>query len=672
MLNGITTDSPESMPPAPQPSAPLQAIQTGLDHHGAGRLAEAEKIYRQVLLADPGNADALHWLGVIAHQVGKNEAAVQLIDAALSANPDNAEALSNRGLAMQALGRYDEALTSYSRALAIKPQFSGALYNLGNAFRELGRYAEALASYDKALAIRPDYPEALSNRGSALHELMRYDEALASYDRALAISPQLSRTHCSRGNLLRETGRLEEALDSYDRAISIEPGYAEALSNRGLALQACGRVAEAIDCYRKALDLKPDYDVAHSNAIFALDLVEGCGAREQQEERRRWFAMHGLRFSGSIRPYENTVGPERKLRIGYVSADFRRHAASYAFGPVIRRHDSAAFEVVCYSGVTLEDEITFGLRKAAELWRTTTGVSDEALAEQIRRDRIDILVDLSAHMGGNRLLVFARKPAPIQVTAWGYPNGTGMATIDYLFSDPVVIPASERGLYAEEVVDLSCFLCYEPPEYLPGVAPLPALSGKPFTFGCICRIEKISERAMRLWGRILAAAPESILLVKGTALEDAELRRDFKDRLARAGIGEDRVRLIGQSSHLELLKTFDQIDLALDPLPHGGAIGTAEALWMGVPVVAIRGDTFMSRISASILSALDLGEWIALDETDYVNKAVRASGDLEGLARARTQIRPRLASSIFGNAQAYTRSVESAYRAMWRRWCENR
>ena len=355
--------------------------------------------------------------------------------------------------------------------------------------------------------------------------------------------------------------------------------------------------------------------------------------------------------------------------MGYVSADFRRHSAYYAFSPVILRHDRNALEVVCYSGVKLEDDATARLRQAAHEWRSTLGVSDEALADQIRRDRIDILVDLSGHSAGNRLLVFARKPAPVQVTAWGHATGTGLETIDYFLADPVMVPQEERSLFAEEVIDLSCVLCYEPPDYLPEVSPLPALGARPFTFGCINRIEKISDRVIGLWGRILAELPEAQLLLKDRVCDDARVRQQLLQRLAAAGIAAERVRILGHSRHPEHLKIFHEVDLGLDPFPHGGGISTTEALWMGVPVVTLSGSTVASRLSASILTALGMQDWIARSDEEYVRIAVQAARDLPGLARLRGELRPRLAASMVGDVQRYTRSVEAAFRAMWRRWC---
>ena len=714
-----------------------QAIELGVEHHQAGRLSEAEQIYRRVLKAEPSNPDALYLLGVVAHQGGIHESAVQLIeeairlspsnphfhndlgeayralrrpeealtsyDKALAIKPDYADALDNRGLALQELKRYPEALASYDKALAIEPDFAEALNNRGNALQELKRYHEALASYDKALAIKPDFAKAANNRGVALEELGRYEEALASYDWTLAIKPDYAEALDNRGNALQELNRYQEALASYDKALAIKPDFPNALLNRGntfrymgrirdaeasfrqvlaikpdeaahnnlgSVLQNSGRLPEAIQSYRRAMALKPDFSEAHSNLIFAMDLSAAYSMEEQQEERRRWYEQHGRKLSPEIRAHQNVPDPDRRLRVGYVSADFRTHSAYYACSPVILSHDRTAFEIYCYSGVKREDGATARLKQAVQNWRSTLGASDDALAEQIRADRIDILVDLSGHTAGNRLLVFARKPAPVQITAWGHVTGTGLKTMDYLLADPVVLQKQHRHLFAEEVIDLPCALCYQAPEYAPPVQPLPANSGRPFTFGCINRVEKISDSCIELWSKILAAAPGAELVIKHTSLQDAMVQEILRYRFSTFGMEPERVRMLGASPHAEHLKIYHEIDVGLDTFPNNGGMSTAEALWMGVPIVAMPGEGPGSRSSAAILTAVGLESWVAHDAAEYVRIAGKAAADTASLAALRQRIRPMMVASAFADPGRYTAAVERAYRTAWRKWCQ--
>ena len=505
--------------------------------------------------------------------------------------------------------------------------------------------------------------------GNALKNQGRLDDAKACLQRALQIKPDYAEAHNNLGNALKDQGRLFEAEACYVRALQIKPDYVEAHNNLGVTLKDQGRLAAAEVSYRRALEIKPDYGRAHVNLIFLLDLIGDYGIAEQQAERRRWYERNGRIHARAIKPHDNLPDPERRLRIGFVSADFRRHSAYYAFSPIILRHDRNAFEVVCYSGVVLEDDATARLRQAAHEWRSTVGVSDDALAEQIRRDRIDILVDLSGHTAGNRLLVFARKPAPVQVTAWGYATGTGLETMDYFLADAVMVPPEERDLYAEEVVELACALCYDAPEYLPEVSPLPALGGRPFTFGCINRIEKITDRVMALWGRIFAALPEAQLLIKNGTCDDPMVRQQLLVRLGAAGIAAERVRILGGSAHAEHLKIYHEIDAGLDPFPNNGGISSAETLLMGVPVVSLYGANISSRITSSMLTVLKLSRWIARSEDQYVRIAIKAASDLPGLARMRKNLRARMAATPLGDVERYTREVETAFRSMWRRWC---
>ncbi|MBI3370706.1 MAG: tetratricopeptide repeat protein [Betaproteobacteria bacterium] len=662
---------------------------------GLGRHSEAQASYRRALKLKPDYPVAHNDLGNALKDQGRLSEAQACYRDALQYQPDFPEAHNNLGAVLQDLERLSEAEASYRRALELKPEFDGAHNNLANLLLELRRPSEAELSCRRAIELAPNFRQAHTNLGNALTCLGRWTEAEASFRRALEIDPESHEAHsnfaaalmdhgqlveaeasCRRalviksdyhaahnnlGNVLRELGQLTEAQACYRRALELKPEYPEAHNNLGNALHTLGRISEAKSSYARALELRPDYHEAHSNLIFTLDLLEQCTIPEQQAERRRWYERHGQAHAGAIRPHDNPPDPERKLRVGYVSADFRRHSAYYGFSPIILRHDRNAFEVVCYSGVKLEDDATALLRQAAHGWRSTLGVSDAALAEQIRRDRIDILVDLSGHSAGNRLPVFARKPAPIQVTGWGFAGGTGLATMDYYASDAVVVPPQERALYAEEVIYLPCGACYEAPGYAPAVSGLPGLQGKAFAFGCINRIEKISERVIGLWGRILAQLPEARLLIKGGGLNDLAHRQQFMRRLRDAGIGPERLSLMGTTPHPEHLKIYHEVDLGLDPYPHGGGISTAEALWMGVPVVALAGASITSRITPSILQVLQMPEWIAHSDEEYVRIAVNAARDLPGLARLRAQLRSRLAASALGDVQGYTRHAEAAF-----------
>jgi predicted O-linked N-acetylglucosamine transferase (SPINDLY family) len=636
----------------------------------AGRLAEAEQHYRNATQLRPQFVPAMQNLGNILNDRGKLAEAEQVLRAALLIAPRDAGTFNVLGVTLHRLGRFEEAERSYRQALAIDPRLVGALSNLGSLLAERGQLAEGEKTIRSALALKPDFADAHNNLGNVLRDTRRLEEAVASHRRALELRPRYASAHNNLGNDLRDLGKPNEALEQYRAAVAIDAESAEYHSNLGNVLMEVGRPRDALASYARALELKPRLDATHSNLIFTLDLMEGSDLEQQQRARRNWHELHAAKFAAQIPPHHNRPDPGRKLRLGYVSADFRHHSAYHAFAPLIVLHDRAGFEVYCYSGVKREDDATERLKKAAGAWRSTLGMSDDALAEQIRADGIDILVDLSGHSAGNRLLVFARKPAPVQITAWGHATGTGLAAMDYFFSDRIAVPEEVRGLFAEQVIDLPCALCYEPPEYLPEIAPLPALEGKPVTYGCVNRLEKITDQVISLWGRIMNGAPAARLLVKDKNFDDAHVRERFLARLRAAGISAERVVLAGPSPHAQHLKIFAQIDVGLDPFPQGGGISTAEALWMGVPVVALMGRTPPSRYTPSILGQVGLSDWVATSEAEYVKIALDRGRELPSVAKIRAELRDRLRASPFGDLRAYTRAVEQTYRNLWRRWCE--
>ncbi len=653
--------------------------QFGQAHHGrAVSLCELER-YEEALQSArhaaeilPNDAATQNNLADILGRLGRMDEAEARLRQLTMLSPASAQVAHNLGVAQSALRRFGDAAESYRRATELDPGFGQAHHGLALSLWELGRYEEALQSQRHAVQLLPNDAEAHNNLGNILTRLGKHEEAERALRLALAIEPLLGMAYSNLGNVLHALRRLSEAEEAYQTAIELDPQMAETHNNRGNTLLALGRLQDAEQSFRRALELNPDYVSAHSNLIFLMDFLSGYSVQAQQAERRGWYERHARVHAAALAPLANAPQPERRLRIGYVSSDFRSHSAYHIFGPVIREHERSSFEMVCYSGGVQEDLETERMKRSADAWRNTVTMTDEALAESIREDGIDILVDLSGHTAGHRLLVFARKPAPIQVHAWGHATGTGLATMDYFLADPVLVPPQERSLYAEEIFDLPCCLCIDRPEALPEPTPLPALSAQRVTFGCANRVEKITPAAIAVWSRIMAAVPDSVLLIKDRGLDDTENRGLLLAKLVEAGIAPERVLLIGYTLRAEHLEVFRQIDIALDPFPQGGGVSTAEGLWMGVPAVALMGATPASRASASMLTALGMGEWVARDPDEYVRIAVQAAGDLPRLARLRETLRQRLTDSPVGNPRLYCRALEAAYRTMWRRWCEKR
>ncbi|MCE5181931.1 MAG: tetratricopeptide repeat protein, partial [Betaproteobacteria bacterium] len=635
------------------------------------KLDEAATCFKKALLLRPNFVESLNNLGNTLREQDKLDEAVACYQQALALNPNFVDAYSNLGTALSDQGRHDEAIACCQQALAINPNNAEAHSNLSSAFKNAGRLDEAIASSQQALALRPDYAEAYNNLGSAFEDYGNLDKAIACYRQALEINPFFAEAHNNLGNALSKIGRFDEAIKHCQQALELKPHLAACHNNLALILSAQGQIDEAVASFRTALKIKPAYNNAHSALIFALDLASGTDFHILQQERKNWGSIHADPLTTKHRPHANVPDPERRLRIGYVSADFRRHSAATAFGAMLVKFDRKHFDVVAYSNTTDEDQLTHLFRQNVTQWRKIAGLPDDAVAKLIRGDEIDILVDLSGHTAGNRLLAFARKPAPIQVSAWGYPTGTGMQAMDVLFSDPVVIPPEEKPFYTEQVCYLPNVVSFFSPETFPAVRSLPALATGTITFGSFNRLAKVSRESFELWTRVLAAVPGSRLMLKSAEFGDTGIRERISRQFAEAGIAPERLVMLGKTTWREHVGAFNQVDIALDPFPQGGGVTTLECLMMGVPIVTLRWPTFAGRLSASILRTLDLTDWVAETPEQYLEIAIENALNLESLATLHQSLRSRFTASSIGDADTYVKAVETEYRQLWQEWCDS-
>ncbi|WP_407189067.1 tetratricopeptide repeat protein [Bradyrhizobium centrosematis] len=682
----------------------LPLLGHALQLHKMGLLPEAQAAYRQLLQIAPNQFIALHMLAVLESGAKNYQQAEILLNRAVAVDPRSADALMSLGVALNGLRRHDEARASYRKALALRPNHALTLSNLGNANEALELHEEALNSYDKALALNPNLAEAHNGRGWALCRLRNYDEAVASLNRALSIKPDYASALANRAIALRELQRFDEALADGNRAVALAPDDANGWLARagvllqiqqiarashdcekalalapdsiqahmvlGLCLAGLGRVEEALASFDRALEIQPDFQSAISNKIFTLDFIADASVEQHQQARQMWWERIGAKIaSAEAKPHDNSRDPDRRLVLGYVSSDFNAHSAAFIFKPVLQHHDRAQFEIVCYACSSKVDATTSEFQGIADRWRDASQWTDDRLAAEIRADGVDILIDLSGHTRGNRLGVFARKPAPIQVHGWGHGTGTGLPTIDYLFSDPVAIPVEVRHLFAETVVDLPCFVTLMPLPAGIARAPTPAIANGFVTFGVFNRISKISDETADAWARILKQVPGSRLLIKDVALDDQLVRDNLLARFAACGLPAERVDLLGATFRGEHLASFNRVDICLDPFPQNGGVSTWEALQMGVPVVAKLGNSLPSRAAASILTALGLPDWVGNDDEAYVDIAVGHAAEIGELDRLRRGLPGQIDAAAAGNPVSYARAVDDAYRAMWQRYC---
>jgi predicted O-linked N-acetylglucosamine transferase (SPINDLY family) len=636
-----------------------------------GRKEEAAAKFRRALELKPDMVEALTNLGAVLSELGKVADAEACYRRVITLKPAFTAPYNNLANLLQAQGRHKEAIAWYERGIKIDPKAAELHNNLGNALKDLGRMQQAEASYRRALELRPNFAAAHSNLGSALQDQGKLEAARSAYRKALAIDPNFAGAHNNLGNTVRELGRLQEAEEAFRRALALRPESVEALNNLASLLKDVGRQDEAQAALRRALALRPSFEVAHHNLLMTMQYDPATSPAARLAEHREFDRLFAAPLTAKRMGHRNDPDPERRLKIGYVSGDFGRHPVGYFLSPVLPAHDHTQFEVYGYSDRLSEDEMTWQLQAACDQWRRIVELEDAALAERIRADGIDILVDLSGHTANNRLMVFARKPAPVQATWAGYVGTTGLSTMDYLISDERETPPGCEGECVETVMRLpDCYVCYAPPAYAPEVGTLPALARGHVTFGCFNNLAKINRAVVALWSELLKRLPDAELVMKTHQLDDAGTRQNCAALFAAHGVDPKRVDLLGKSMHRALLQEYNRIDIALDPFPYSGGLTTLESLWTGVPVVTKEGDRFASRHSASHLTAAGLRELIAPDSDGYLKIACELATDLPRLEALRKGLRARMAASPLCDGPGFTRNLEAAYRAMWRRWCE--
>jgi protein O-GlcNAc transferase len=722
----------QGLPQRQVPNVIQQKLQQAIALHQQGMLSDAKKIYEDILKQRPYHFDALHFLGVIAYQTKNLHQAEELIGKAIKVNPNDAATYSNRGIALQDLKRLDEALASYDKAIALKPDYAEACNNRGNALKDLKRLDEALASYDKAIALKPAYAEAYNNRGIALKDLKHFDEALASYDRAIALKPDYAEAYSARGNALQDLRRLNEALASYDTAIALKPDYAEAYNNRGNGLKHLKRLDEALASYDKAIALKPDYVEAYNNRGIALqdlkrhdkafvaydkalslkpDLVGTEGARlnakmhicdwinfdtecahltssvknektnttpfvflgissfpdDQLQCAKLWVAEQCPPSQKSI--WQGEHYRHDRIRVAYVSADFRAHPVSFLMAGIFECHDKSRFDITAISfGPDDNSEMRQRLKASFERFIDAKTFSDEQIANLLRSSEVDILVDLMGFTADSRTGIFARRAAPIQVNYLGYPGTMGASYIDYIIADQTVIPDECRKFYSEKIAVLpNTYQVNDRKRVISDKAFNRSDVGLPaqgFVFCCFNNKYKITPHVFDRWMRILKQVEGSVLWL----LEDnVSAANNLKKEAVARGVSSARLVFAKRMPLPEHLARHKLADLFLDTLPYNAHTTASDALWVGLPVLTCLGKTFAGRVAASLLNAIDLPELITTMPEAYEQMALDLAMHPEKVAVIKRKLAAnRLTTPLF-DTKLFTKHIEAAYTAMYER-----
>jgi predicted O-linked N-acetylglucosamine transferase (SPINDLY family) len=520
-------------------------------------------------------------------------------------------------------------------AVRQNPESADAYVDLARTLTRDGRWTEAVVCLRQAARLKPDRADICRRLGDALY--------------------------------WRPNGSLDEAIESYQQATRLDSGDAGAFDKLGGALIDAGRRDDAIAAIRRACELRPDAAQFHSTLLWCLHFHPSSDPQFLAREHERWNIQHAAPLAPAIQPHNNDPYAERRLRVGYVSPNFYNHSVGRFLAPLFEAHDHERFEIICYSSVRRPDQLTASLRRSVDSWHDVHGMDAESLANRIRDDRIDVLVELDLHSGGNHLLTFARKPAPVQVSYLGYCSTTGVRVIDYRLTDPFLDPPGDERFYAEESVRLpETYWCYQPHKQLPAVGPLPAIDRGHVTFGCLNNFCKATEPTLLVWRELLRRVEGSKLLIHARPGAHRERVWEF---FAEKDVARARIEFADQSPMLDYFKLYHQIDIALDPFPFGGGTTTCDALWMGVPVISLAGETAVGRGGLSILSNVDLSELVARSPEEYIGIAQACATDLPRLAALRAELRERMCRSPLMDGQRFAGHVEAAYREMWRRWC---
>jgi protein O-GlcNAc transferase len=691
-----------SVHPRPTDKDISDAFEIASQHHQAGRLAEADAVCQQILHVSPKHPDALHLLGMIAYQIGMHDVAETFFFNALESAPNFADGHNNLGVVFMEQGKLNEASACYQKAIFLKPTHANAHYNLGNVFKDQDKLKEAVASYKKAIALQADYAKAHNNLGDVLQKQGKLTEAVHSYRDALRINPNMAEVHYNLGAVYQEQGKLEESSVSYRQAIGIKPDFAKAYINLGSALHVLGRLDEAVDCgrqsllikqddadahwvlgnalcsqgfledaivcYRQALSIRPDFALAYSNLLCSMQYMVTVTPAEVFSEHQHYAEYFETPCKEHWQPHKNNRDLERRLKIGYVSGDFCNHAVAFFIEPILASHNKSQVEIYGYFNHTTHDSHTDRIAAYLDHWLVCAGMGDEQLVERIQADGIDILVDLSGHTNRNRLRVFARKPAPVQVTWIGYPGTTGLTAMDYRITDAYLDPPGlTEPYYSEHLIRLpDTGAAFQPEPGCPSVNPLPALTSGKLTFACLNNVIKINSAVVALWARLLKALPDSRLMIGGVS--DGGTRQRLVEMFGEAGIVAERLTLQPRLPIADYLALHHQIDLALDPFPYNGGTTTMHSLWMGVPVITLAGSNTVSRCGVASLSRVGLNEFITHSEDEYLQRAIQLAQDLPGLNRIRQSLRERMGAENCESG-TITLHLEAAYREMWRKWC---
>lgn len=633
------------------------------------RNAQAVASYRAATALPTAIAAHHHGLGRSLHAIGETAGAEAAYRQAIALDPSVAAPLLHYADLLRETRRKEQAIAIYQAALLLAPGHVATLNNLGMALQEDGQLDQALAAFEQVLALAPDNPVSHSNIAAVFNAMGRHDAALESCRRAVKLGPKSVAAHVNMGTFLMEMGRLSEAVKSLETVIRLDPHNRKAHVNISAALARLGRIDQATIQTRQALKINPNWDELHSNLLFYLTHNQELDAAGLFAEHLRYAEQFEAPLRASWPQHANTRDPERRLRIGFVSADLYNHAVAHFITPILEHLAHAPrLEIIAYANSFHDDPVSRHLHGLASIWRQVEKLTHAELAQLITSDAIDILIDLSGHTGFNRLPTFARKPAPLQVTWIGYPGTTGLQAMDYILTDRYYCPPGELDdQFTEKLARLPASAVFLPSPEAPAVSPAPAIENGYITFGSFNRAGKLSREVIGRWSKLLRAVPDAKMLLAGMPNDHASdmFRSWFNDE----GIVSERLSFYAQTNIHDYLDLHRMVDICLDTYPYTSGTTGFHALWMGVPTLTMLGPTLPGYVSASILSHAGLSDFIARGEAEFLEKGILLSRDVDRLAELRMQLRDRMRNAANGQPTVISSGLENALRSMWQRWC---
>ena len=635
-----------------------------LNLFNSNKFIDAKKEIDKQTINFPNSPILFNMLGAVFSAQNESDKAIENYKKAIKLNPNYAQAYNNLGTVLNKLYKTNEAIDSYKKALSLKVDFAEAYNNLGNAIRDLNRPKDALWYFEKAIKIKSNYVEAYNNLGATYEELGNIKEALINFQKAVKIEPNYVEAHNSLGMVLSDLGRFDESLSSYKKAIKLNPNYEKSYNNLGNLLNNLIKFDEATAAYRQAIKVKNDYAKAYSNLLFNLLFKENSDPDS--------YLLEAKKFRSNCKPkkklsfhYQYEKKPI-KLKLGLVSADFGEHPGGHHMLSTLTELKKKNFDLIIYSNFDRRDEIAYRFKNLFSKWYSIEKKKDEEVVESIFKDGIHILMDLQGHSAKNRLPIFMYKAAPIQVT-WLSQGSTGIPEIDYFVGSPYVTPKSEEKNYVEKIWRLpEIESCFTPPDFDLKINNLPAIKNNFITFGCVNKLTKMNNDTVALWSKILLSIPNSKLLLKNKNLNSQKIIADTFERFKKYNINKNRLILKGRSdTRKEVLEVYNEIDIALDPFPFQGHTSTEEAVWMGVPVITLKGNRFLFHFGESLNSNLNMKDWIAENQNEYVTKAIKFSSNFDGLSKIRKNLRQIALRSPIFDAARFTNHFSKMLWDMW-------